>query len=103
MAKTRAIPYHLTLNGLTERLNRTIISMIQKAVSEEEYDQDGYLPKLFSGSLIHRVYSISSDVRTFSGTTGPSLYQMSYGLMAMNDQVHVVVSKTYSAPFQHLL
>ena len=32
---TRTIPYHPISNGLTERLNSTIISMIQKAVSEE--------------------------------------------------------------------
>ena len=32
---TRTIPYHPISNGLTERLNNTIISMIQKAVSEE--------------------------------------------------------------------
>ena len=40
MVKTRTIPYHPISNGLTERLNSTIISMIQKSVSEEEYDWD---------------------------------------------------------------
>ena len=49
--------------------------MIQKAVSEEEYDWDGDLPKLGS-LLIHRVYSISSDVKNFPGTTFLSLYRM---------------------------
>ena len=46
MAKTRTIPYHPTSNGLKERFNRTIISVIQKAVNEEEDDWDGHLPKL---------------------------------------------------------
>ena len=46
MVKTRTIPYHPITNDLTERLNSTIISMIQKAVSEEEYDWDGHLSKL---------------------------------------------------------
>ena len=44
MVKTRTIPYHPISNGLTERLNSTIISMIQKAVSEEEYDWDERTP-----------------------------------------------------------
>ena len=46
MVKTRTIPYHPISNGLTERLNSAKISMIQKAVSEEEYDWDGHLSKL---------------------------------------------------------
>ena len=55
MVKTRTIPYHPTSNGLTERLNSTIISMIQKAVSEEEYDWNGHLSKLlmYYHSAVH--------------------------------------------------
>ena len=46
MVKTRTIPYHPISNGLTEKLKSTIISMIHKAVSEEEYDCDAHLSKL---------------------------------------------------------
>ena len=55
MVKTRTIPYHPISNGLTESLNSTIISMIQKAVSEEEYDWDGHLSKLlmYYHSAVH--------------------------------------------------
>ena len=54
MVKTRTI-YHPISNGLTERLNSTIISMIQKAMSEEEYDWDGHLSKLlmYYRSAVH--------------------------------------------------
>ena len=55
IANTRTAPHHSTSNGLTERLNRTIISMIQKAVSEEEDEWDGHLPKLlmYYRSAVH--------------------------------------------------
>ena len=55
IVKTRTIPYHSISNGLTERLNSTIIFMIQKAVSEEEYDWDGHLSKLlmYYHSAVH--------------------------------------------------
>ena len=55
MVKTRTIPYHPTSNDLTEGLNSTIIAMIQKAVSEEEFDWDGHLSKLlmYYHSAVH--------------------------------------------------
>ena len=68
MVKTRTIPYHPISNGLTERLNSSIISKIQKAVSEEEYDWDGHLSKLLM--CYHLVVHLSKRNTAFPMTLG---------------------------------
>ena len=43
-AKTRTTPYHSQSDGLVERFNRTVLTMLAMFVNEEKSDWDDYLP-----------------------------------------------------------
>ena len=77
MVKTHTIPYDPISNGLTEKLNSTIISMIQKAVSEEEYDWDGHLSKLLmcyhSAVQQFQMYNFFIIVQCSSSSLAPNV------------------------------
>ena len=44
--KNRTTPYHPESDGLVERLNKTLISMVRSLVDEDQRDWDTLLPKV---------------------------------------------------------
>ncbi len=40
VTKTRTTPYHLQSDGMVERFNRTLLSMLSTAIEDDENDWD---------------------------------------------------------------
>ena len=70
--KTRTTAYHPESDGLVERLNKTLVTMLRTCVDEEQKNWDTLLPKILLG--------YRTSVQT---TTGYSPFRLVYGREAM--------------------
>ena len=60
-AKTRTTPYHPQGDGQVERLNKTLVKILRKLVSDHHRDWASFVPKAvlaYNSARVNRVYAV---------------------------------------------